>query len=77
MDLSGITLTPIDPDIKSQTKYNLVSLIVHEGGSAGHGHYIAFVKYDECWVMFNDAKVVPTNWDRVSKLQAYILFYRA
>lgn len=38
-------------------KYNLVGLVSHIGKNTGSGHYVAHLKKDGKWVIFNDEKV--------------------
>lgn len=38
-------------------KYKLVGLVSHIGKNTGSGHYVAHLKKDDKWVIFNDEKV--------------------
>jgi ubiquitin carboxyl-terminal hydrolase 5/13 len=38
-------------------KYRLVGLVSHIGKNTGSGHYVAHLKKDDKWVIFNDEKV--------------------
>ncbi len=40
------------------------------------GHYVAFIKIEDNWYLFDDAKVVKTNPAIVFNQSAYMLFYR-
>lgn len=40
------------------TKYRLKAVVCHKGSSPNTGHYVAFIRIDEKWVLFNDEKVV-------------------
>lgn len=79
IDIGAVTLSPSQEAASepARRKYKLLSVIVHEGGSASQGHYICCTCIDDCWIVFNDEKVTATNWDRVKKMQAYILIYKA
>lgn len=36
------------------TKYRLKAVIIHLGKTPTHGHYVAYVKKDGEWVLYND-----------------------
>lgn len=38
-------------------KYRMVGMISHIGKHTGSGHYVAHLKRDDKWVIFNDEKV--------------------
>lgn len=40
------------------SKYRLKAVVCHKGSSPNTGHYVAFIRIDENWVLFNDEKVV-------------------
>lgn len=63
--------------IHDSTLYDLFGLVRHIGGTGG-GHYIGYCKshLDSQWYEFDDRTVKPITEDKVSKLEAYILFYR-
>ena len=48
------TTTPLED---GDGKYNLVGLISHIGKNTGSGHYVAHLKKDGKWIIFNDEKV--------------------
>jgi len=50
------TATPL-PVEDGSGKYTLVGLISHIGKNTGSGHYVAHLKKDGKWVIFNDEKV--------------------
>ena len=57
-------------------RYDLVSVVVHHGGSVSSGHYVAYVKSGAgVWYLCDDAKVCTVKRDSVLKAQAYILLY--
>jgi ubiquitin carboxyl-terminal hydrolase 5/13 len=45
---------------KLYTKYELHAVIVHLGKSVHSGHYIAYVKKQGKWILYNDSKVYET-----------------
>jgi hypothetical protein len=59
--------------------YDLYGIILHQGPSLHHGHYIALVKDDTQWLICDDTEVRPYPVDfNDSQLQqsAYILYYK-
>ena len=38
-------------------RYRLTGLVSHIGKNTGSGHYVAHLRKDEQWVIFNDDKV--------------------
>lgn len=65
--------------------YELHAVIVHIGGGAYHGHYVAIVKtLDRGWLLFDDEMVEPVDksylknffGDRPGLATAYVLFYK-
>jgi len=50
--------------------------VVHFGQSAYSGHYVAFVKISDKWILFDDAKVHEVSPAVVLKQKAYILYYK-
>ena len=74
--LSG-TSSNSKPKIDTRSaNYELHALISHKGTSSHCGHYVAFVKKDSVWVLFNDDKVVqvPDMTENIS--EAYLYVYR-
>ena len=57
-----------------QEKYELVALISHMGSNANVGHYVAHIKNDNQWVIFNDEKVAKS--ENPPKDLAYLYFYK-
>ncbi len=49
-----------------QPNYELIGAI-HHGGTAGGGHYIAYVKNANQWYLCNDTNIQPTTWDKIQK----------
>jgi ubiquitin carboxyl-terminal hydrolase 5/13 len=56
--------------------YQLFALISHKGTTAQCGHYVAFVKKGDQWVLFNDEKVVHVPDISVPAREAYIYVYQ-
>jgi ubiquitin carboxyl-terminal hydrolase 5/13 len=42
-------------------RYSLVAIISHIGKSTASGHYVAHIKKDGAWVLFNDDKVAASK----------------
>ncbi|KAI9138665.1 hypothetical protein BKA69DRAFT_1040757 [Paraphysoderma sedebokerense] len=59
------------------TKYDLFALINHHGGLGG-GHYVTYARnpITNCWFEYDDSKVTPKSEADISKVQAYVLFYK-
>lgn len=57
-------------------KYDLVGLISHIGKNTGSGHYIAHLKKDDRWVIFNDEKVALSEHPPIHHAYMY-LFQRS
>ncbi|RNA18739.1 ubiquitin carboxyl-terminal hydrolase 5-like [Brachionus plicatilis] len=55
-------------------KYELVALISHMGSNANVGHYVAHIKKENQWVIFNDEKVAKS--ENPPKDLAYLYFYK-
>lgn len=70
-----------DPD----RMYELYAVVVHIGGNAYHGHYVAVIKTpDRGWLLFDDEMVEPVDkhfvrnffGDKPGMACAYVLFYQ-
>jgi ubiquitin carboxyl-terminal hydrolase 9/13 len=70
-----------DPD----RMYELYAVVVHIGGNAYHGHYVAVIKTkDRGWLLFDDEMVEPVDkhfvrnffGDKPGTACAYVLFYQ-
>ncbi|CAG8463975.1 435_t:CDS:10 [Cetraspora pellucida] len=61
----------------NNSKYSLYGLINHRGVIGG-GHYVAYVKnpIDGNWYEFDDTYVTRKSATEVSRLEAYVLFYK-
>lgn len=57
-------------------KYNLVGLVSHIGKNTGSGHYVAHLKKDGKWVIFNDEKVALSENPPIRHAYMY-LFQRS
>lgn len=53
-DTSSDAAAPLED---GEGKYRLVGLVSHIGKNTGSGHYVAHLKKDDKWVIFNDEKV--------------------
>jgi len=60
----------------SNTEYNLYAVIVHYGSTVFSGHYVAFVKIEDVWWLFDDTECVEVDSSLVLKQNAYMLFYQ-
>lgn len=61
-----------------ETKYRLISVVVHEGPSPVSGHYYCYSYHDKRkeWLHCNDALVTSCNLSRVLQAQPFLLFYQ-
>lgn len=57
-------------------KYELYGIITHYGNTIYSGHYVAFIKLEDNWFLFDDEKVLHIEPSIVMKQNAYMLFYR-
>lgn len=55
-------------------RYELVGFVSHMGANTSCGHYVAHVRKDGRWVLFNDEKVAASN--APPKELGYLYFYR-
>ncbi|KAH9012646.1 ubiquitin carboxyl-terminal hydrolase 14 [Lactarius hengduanensis] len=56
-------------------RYRLRAFISHKGSSVHSGHYVAHIRTDEGWVLFNDEKVVRADPESVRALKALAYLY--
>lgn len=69
-------LVPGSPDLLGgQTHYELCA-VSHHSGSLHFGHYTAYGKSGDEWLLFNDSMVSKSSEQFVQNNGAYILFYR-
>ena len=58
------------------SRYDLVGVLVHQGGSVHSGHYYAYVRDSSGrWSCANDETVYRVSMEHVLQQQAYMLFY--
>ena len=59
------------------SRYKLKAFISHKGPSVHSGHYIAHIRMEDEWVLFNDEKVVKADKESVDDLKklAYLYFF--
>ena len=55
-------------------RYELFGIVSHMGGNTGCGHYVAHVKIDGTWHIFNDRKVAISQKPPLEL--GYLYFYR-
>lgn len=56
--------------------YELKAIVCHKGTTPHTGHYVAFIKYEGEWVLFNDEKVVRCDSNLSDAVKnAYIYFF--
>ena len=60
--------------------YDLYGIVLHNGGSLHHGHYIAIIKVREHWIKYDDTDVAVSNhldFDNLELQQSvYMLYYQ-
>lgn len=56
--------------------YRLQSIVCHKGSSIHAGHYVAFIRKEAGWTLFNDEKVALSGDVDEMKKFAYIYFFR-
>ncbi|KAF2218606.1 ubiquitin carboxyl-terminal hydrolase 14 [Elsinoe ampelina] len=64
---------PLD---EGEAGFALQSIVCHKGGSIHAGHYVAFIKKEPGWVLFNDEKVALGGDVEEMKKFAYVYFFR-
>jgi len=70
--LQGTTTASSVPLEDGAGKYTLVGLISHIGKNTGSGHYVAHLKKDEKWIIFNDEKVALSGRPPISHAYLYL-----
>ncbi|KAG0254823.1 Ubiquitin carboxyl-terminal hydrolase 33 [Actinomortierella ambigua] len=70
-------LKSVDPQELKHTKYDLYAMVRHRGVLGG-GHYIGYARHpiDGQWYEYDDTYVTKKSASEISKMEAYILFYR-
>ena len=62
---------------KKQVIYELYGLVEHFVPDLHYGHYISFIKgFDDTWYRYDDSNVKRIPKEKLSKVLAYILFYK-
>ncbi|OBZ78711.1 Ubiquitin carboxyl-terminal hydrolase 14 [Grifola frondosa] len=56
-------------------KYRLKAFISHKGPSVHSGHYVAHIRQEDSWVLFNDEKVVKADAESVRELKKLAYLY--
>ena len=52
-----------------ETQYMLFGILIHQGGAAGSGHYITYIRPEMTdWYKFNDEVVTKVNWSYVKTM---------
>ena len=60
----------------TKQKYNLISILIHDGFSTQSGHYYSYVKnLNGAWYCMNDSSVTQVNLSHVLNQNPYMLFY--
>jgi ubiquitin carboxyl-terminal hydrolase 14 len=71
---------------KMTGRFDLVACLTHRGRTLDSGHYVAWVKQkgDDCWIQFDDEKLIPRKSEEILALKgggdwhtAYLLLYKA
>ena len=73
---SGGTSAPSVPLEDGEGKYALVGLVSHIGKNTGSGHYVAHLKKDGKWVIFNDEKVALSQDPPIEHAYMYLFVRR-
>ncbi|CAG8597624.1 21587_t:CDS:10 [Cetraspora pellucida] len=78
--MEGLDMSPYckgTNESSDNSKYSLYGLINHRGVIGG-GHYVAYVKnpIDGNWYEFDDTYVTRKSATEISRLEAYVLFYK-
>ncbi|KAJ3327066.1 hypothetical protein HDU76_012384 [Blyttiomyces sp. JEL0837] len=72
---SGGSSAPSVPRDGGVARYELIAFISHKGTSAHCGHYVAHLKKDGKWILFNDEKVAEVPDVSIAKKEAYIYVF--
>jgi ubiquitin carboxyl-terminal hydrolase 5/13 len=59
--------------VPSHANYDLKAVIIHLGKSVHSGHYVAYVRTEQGWVLFNDERVTRSAHPVLGK--GYIYLY--
>jgi hypothetical protein len=59
------------------TKYHVQGLILHQGGSIHHGHYVTYLKHGGSWTLHDDDKPTQSaEFQEINNRQQYIIIAR-
>ena len=58
-------------------RYRLRGVIAHKGPSIAAGHFMAYILIQGIWYEADDRRMTRVSRQRVSSLEAYILFYQS
>lgn len=64
--------SPKEPLEDGDGKYTMVGMISHIGKNTGSGHYVAHIKHDGKWVIFNDEKVALSENPPIQHAYLYL-----
>ena len=56
----------------AHVNYRLKAVIIHLGKSVHSGHYVAYVRHNDDWVLFNDEKVTKSLHPVLGKGYVYL-----
>jgi ubiquitin carboxyl-terminal hydrolase 5/13 len=68
-DSSPEATTPLED---GEGEYDLVGLISHIGKNTGSGHYVAHLKKEGKWIIFNDEKVALSESPPIRHAYLYL-----
>jgi ubiquitin carboxyl-terminal hydrolase 5/13 len=69
---ANTTSGPKVPLEDGEGKYTMVGLVSHIGKNTGSGHYVAHLKKDGKWVIFNDEKVALSHQPPIQHAYMYL-----
>ena len=73
-------ISPSQANFLKNKKYELTSIIVHQGKTVNEGHYVCFCKEEidnkSRWLYINDKQILNVNFVDVSNHRPYILLYK-
>eukprot|EP00041_Stephanoeca_diplocostata_P037567 m.1425024 g.1425024 ORF g.1425024 m.1425024 type:complete len:1498 (+) comp25063_c0_seq2:254-4747(+) len=66
----------LGPQVEEDLTYELFAVSNHIGFGIGGGHYTAYAKHGQKWILFNDGTFSDAEAKDVCTEEAYVLFYR-
>lgn len=75
LDLSPYLGADADPGLRSTSAYALSAVVEHHGRGVSEGHYTAYGRNEDVWMLFNDHRVSVVTKEDVQGCQGYLLFY--